>query len=74
MLSNEYTEDCLQELSKSQLIVLGQRGEIKATIKSLTDKVKAMNTNFKKDEADVSIAKTANNPLMKQSVEIEQQC
>ena len=50
MLSNEYTEDCLQELSKSQLIVLGQRGEIKATIKSLTDKVKAMNTNFKKDE------------------------
>lgn len=74
MLTNEYTEDCLQELSKRQLIVLGQRDEIKATIKSLTDKVKAMNTNFKKDEADVSIAKTANNPLMKQSVEIEQQC
>lgn len=74
MLSNEYTEDCLQELSKRQLIVLGQRDEIKATIKSLTDKVKAMNTNFKKDKADVSIAKTANNPLMKQSVEIEQQC
>ena len=57
MLSNEYTEDCLQELSKSQLIVLGQRGEIKATIKSLTDKVKAMNTNFKKDEADLVLLK-----------------
>ena len=74
MLTNEYTEDCLQELSKRQLIVLGQRDEIKATIKSLTDKVKAMNTNFKKDKVDVSIAKTAKNPLMKQSVEIEQQC
>ena len=45
MLANEYTEDCLQELSKPQLIVLGQRDEIKATIESLTDKVKAMTTN-----------------------------
>ena len=57
MLTNEYTEDCLQELSKRQLIVLGQRDEIKATIKSLTDKVKAMNTNFKKDEADLVLLK-----------------
>ena len=36
--------------------------------------MKAMNTNFKKLEADVSVAKNVNNLLMKKSVEIEQQC
>ena len=38
------------------------------------DEMKAMNTNFKKLEADVSVAKNVNNLLMKKSVEMEQQC
>ena len=76
MLANEYTEECLQKLSKPQLIamVLSQRDETKATIESLRDEVKTMNTNFKKLEADVSIVKTVNNLLMKTSVDIERQC
>ena len=76
MLANEYTEECLQKLSKPQLIamVLSQRDETKATIESLRDEVKTMNTNFKKLEADVSIVKTVNNLLMKKSVDIERQC
>ena len=75
MLANEYNEECLQKLSKSQLIamVLSQRDEIKATIESLKDEVKEMNTNFKKFEADVSIAKTVSNLLTKKSVDIERQ-
>ena len=55
-------------------MVLSQRDETKATIDSLRNEVKAMNTNFKKFEADVSFVKTGNNFLMKKSVEIEQQC
>ena len=76
MLANEYTEECLQKLSKPQLIamVLSQRDETKATIESLRDEVKTMNTNFKKLEADVSIVKTVSNLLMKKSVDIERQC
>ena len=50
------------------------RDEIKATIESLRDKVKEMNTDFKKLEADVSFVKTVNNILMKKSVDMEQQC
>ena len=75
MLPNEYTEDCPQKLDKQQLIamVLSQRNKAKATIESLRDRVKAMNTNFKKLEDDVSFVKTANNLLMKKSVEIQQQ-
>ena len=71
MLADEYTEECLEKLSKPKLIamVLSQRDETKATIESLKDEVIAMNTNFKKLEADVSI----NNLLMKKSVEIERQ-
>ena len=41
------------------------RDEIKATIESLRDKLKEMNTDFKKLEADVSFVKTVNNILMK---------
>ena len=37
MLANEYTEDCLQKLTKPQLIVLSERDETKATIESLTE-------------------------------------
>ena len=76
MLANEYTKDCLQELNKSQLItmVLSQKDETKTTTESLRDEVKAMNNNFKKLEADVSIIKAVNNLLMKMSVEIERQC
>ena len=48
--------------------------ETKTTIKYLRDEVKAMNSNFKKLETDVSIIKTVNNLLIKKSVEIEQQC
>ena len=36
--------------------------------------MKAMNTNFKKFEAGVSIIKTVNNLLMKKPVEVERQC
>ena len=76
MLANEYTEECLQKLSKPELIamVLSQRDETKATTESLRDEVKEMNTNFKKLEADVSIVKTVNNILMKKLVNIERQC
>ena len=76
MLANEYTEECLQELSKPQLIamVLSQRDETKITIESLRGEVKKMNTKFKKLEAYVSIVKTVNNILMKKSVDIERQC
>ena len=57
MLANKYTEECLQKLSKPQLIamVLSQMNETKATIESLRYEVKEMNTNFKTLEADVSI-------------------
>ena len=76
MLANEYTEECLQKLRKPQLIamVLSQRDETKATIESLRNEVKEMNTNFKKLEVDVSIVKTVNNLLMKKSIDIEWQC
>ena len=76
MLANEYTEECLQKLSKPLLIamVLSQRDETKATIESLRDEVKEMNSNFKKLGADVSIVKTVNNLLMKKSVDRERQC
>ena len=70
MLAN--TESCLQP----QLIamVLSQRDETKAIIESLRDEVKAMNTNFRKLEADVSIVKAVKNLLIKKSVKIERQC
>ena len=76
MLANGYTEDCLQKLSNPQLIAMAfsQRDETKATIESLRDEVKTMNTNFKKLETDSSIIKTAKNLLMKKSVEVERQC
>ena len=48
ILANEYTKECLQKLSKPQFIamVLGQRYETKATIESLRDEVKEINSNF----------------------------
>ena len=48
--SNEHPDEYLQKLSKPQLIAmaLSQRDETKATIESLRDEVKAMNTNFMK--------------------------
>ena len=72
MLANEYTEDCLQKLSKPQLIamVLSQRDKTTATIESLRDEAQEMNINF----ADVSLVKTVNNLLMKKSVDIQRQC
>ena len=54
-------------------MLFSQRDEPKATIESLRDEVKAMNANFKKLEAHVSIVKTVNNLLMKNSAEIEGQ-
>ena len=74
MLAHEYTEEFLQKLRKPQTIAmfLSQSDEAKATIESLRDDVKEMNTDFKKLEADVSIAKTVNNLLMKNAVVIEQ--
>ena len=76
MLANEYTEDCLQKLSKPQLIaiVLCHRDETKATINSLSDEVKVTNTNFQKLKADVSIVKIISNLLTKKTVETERQC
>ena len=73
MLANEYTEECLQKLSKQQLTAMGlsHRDETKATIESLRDEMKEMNTNFKKLEAHVSIVKTVNNLLMNKLVDIE---
>ena len=49
MLANEYTEECLQKLSKPQLIAMvsSQRNETKATIESLRDEVKEINTNLR---------------------------
>ena len=69
-MANEHTEECLKKFSKPQLIamVLSQRDETKATIQSLRNEVKEMNTNFKKLQAD---AKTVNNVLMKKSVDTE---
>ena len=69
-MANEHTEECLKKFSKPQLIamVLSQRDETKATIQSLRDEVKEMNTYFKKLQAD---AKTVNNVLMKKSVDTE---
>ena len=51
MLAIEYTEECLQKLSKSQLIamVLSQTDETKATTESLRGEVKDMNSNFRKN-------------------------
>ena len=48
--SNEHPDEYLQKLSKPQLIAmaLSQRDETKATVESLRDEVKAMNTNFMK--------------------------
>ena len=66
MLANE----CLQKLSKSQLIalVLSQRDKIKATTELMRDGVKEMKSNFKKLEADVSTVKTV------KTVDIERLC
>ena len=55
-------------------MTLNQKTETKATIASSRDEVKAMNTNFKKLDADVSVVKTVSNLLTKTSVEIEWQC
>ena len=65
----------LKNLGKPQFnaMVLSQRDETKATIESLIDEVKEMNTIFKKLEAAVSIFKTVNILLMKNSVDIERQ-
>ena len=49
---------------------LSQKNETKATIESLKDKVKPMNTNFKRLEANVSVAKAVNSISMK----IQRQC
>ena len=75
VLANEYTEDGPQKLSKPQLIaiVLCHRDETKATINSLSDEVKATNTNFQKLKADVGIGKIISNLLTKKTVETEQQ-
>ena len=75
VLANEYTEDCPQKLSKPQLIaiVLCHRDETKATINSLSDEVKATNTNFQKLKADVGIGKIISNLLTKKTVVTEQQ-
>ena len=58
-MANEHTEECLKKFSKPQLIamVLSQRDETKATIQSLRDEVKEMNTNFKKLQADAKTVK-----------------
>lgn len=55
-------------------MALSQRDKTKATIESLRDEVKTMNTKFKKLETDLSIIKTVKNLLMKKSVEVERQC
>ena len=47
--------------------------EAETTIESLRSEVKAMDINFKKLEADVSIVKNVSNFLMKKSVEIQRQ-
>ena len=54
-------------------MVLSQGDKNKATMESLRDEVKEINTNFKKLESDISIVKTVNNLLMKTSVDIQQQ-
>ena len=55
-------------------MILSLRNETIATIESLIDEVKAINTNFKKLQADVGVVKTVDNLSMKKSVEIERQC
>ena len=55
-------------------MVLSQGDKTKATIESLRHEVKEMNINFEKLEADVSIVKKVNNLLMKEPVDIQQQC
>ena len=72
MLANEEMEICLQKLSKSQLIAmfLSQKNETKDTTESLKDKVKPINTNFKRLETNVNVAKTVNSISMK----IQRQC
>ena len=55
-------------------MALSQKDKTKATIESLRDEVKTMNTKFKKLETDLSIIKTVKNLLMKKSVEVERQC
>ena len=47
--------------------------EAETTIESLRSEVKAMDINFKKLEADVSIVKNVSNFLMKKPVEIQRQ-
>ena len=55
-------------------MVLSQRDETKATIESLRDEVKEINSNFQKLEADFSIVKTDNNILMKKPDDLGRQC
>ena len=72
-MANTYTADSLRKLHKAQFVamVLSQRDEIKVQIESLRDEVKAMNTNFKKLEVDISINETVSNLLTKKPLEIE---
>ena len=46
-------------------MVLSQRDEFNVKIESLRDEVKAMNTNFKKLEVDISTDETVSNLLIK---------
>ena len=48
--------------------------QTKATIDSLRDEVKTMNKNFKNLEADMSISRNINYPLLKRVVDRERQC
>ena len=72
-MANTYTADSLRKLNKAQFVamVLSQRDEIKVQIESLRDEVKAMNTNFKKLEVDISIDETVSNLLTQKPLEIE---
>ena len=72
-MANTYTADSLRKLNKTQSVamVLSQRDEIKVQIESLRDEVKAMNTNFKKLEVDISIDETVSNLLTQKPLEIE---
>ena len=72
-MANTYTADSLRKLNKAQSVamVLSQRDEIKVQIESLRDEVKAMNTNFKKLEVDISIDETVSNLLTQKPLETE---
>ena len=69
------TEDGLDKLLKDLIsIILSQQRKIDQDNIGWLDKIRKLNDNFSKTEADVKITKNINNLLSQRVVDLERQC